>query len=285
MSGMRIQLGYTPDADDVYMLHALLAGELGQDDWAITPVEAPVPELNDRASRGELEVSMLSAAAFALTGGRYDILPAGSTFGLGCGPVIVARPGVSSEDLAKRTVAIPGSTTTACAMLQLYCPGLRTRILPLDKLLPAVEAGLVDAALVIHEEFVTYRRFGLEVVVDLGRWWADTLEGLPMPVTCCAVHAGLPRDVKTRLSQAVADSIAWARAHHDEAIDAAMAYAHGADRATVERFIGQYVNDLSPDMGQAGRDALERFFHATEEAEILPPALPLTYVQADGTQV
>ena len=281
MSGMRIQLGCTPDADDVYMLCALLGGKCDRADWAITPVEASVPELNDRASRGELEVTMISTAAFALTGNHYEILPSGATFGLGCGPVIVGRSGLSPRDLASKTVAIPGSTTTACAMLQLYCPGLRTRILPLDKLLPAVEAGLVDAALVIHEEFVPYRRYGLDVIVDLGQWWAKSFDELPMPVTCCVVHAGLPRDVKARLGQAVADSIAWARAHHDEALDAAMAYAHGADRATVETFIGQYVNDLSLAMGESGHAALERFFTAAAEADILPSALPLPLAQAE----
>lgn len=273
---MKIQLACTPNADDAYMLWALSTGRVRGEGFELEVLEASLPTLNDRASRAQHDVTMVSAAAVALLGERYAILPAGSSFGLGgVGPVIVARESFAPGDLAGRSVAIPGATTTAYAMLQLYQPTLRTQVLPFNKLLPAVEMGLVDAALLIHEEFVTYRQYGLEVVVDLGAWWAEQFDELPMPVTCCLARRDLPAELRSRLPGLIAESIRTAREHHDEALAHAARYAPGCERSAVETFIRQYVNELSGDLGETGRAALERFFEATEKAGILPSALPL----------
>ncbi len=275
MEDMKIQLGYTPDADDAYMLHGLLCGAVETGDWQVEPVEANLQTLNDRASRGQLDATMISAAAYPLVRDRYGILPAGATFGLGTGPVIVSREPMTAADLGKTRIAIPGATTTAFAMLQLYGPTLRTCVLPLEKLLPAVESGLVRCALVIHEEFVSYSQLGLSVVLDLGRWWAQTHARLPMPVTLCAVRNDLPTPIQAGLARALARSVEYARAHHAEAMDFAAPYANGAEPATVDRFLRQYVNELSEDMGPRGREGLETFYREAAEAHLLPPVLPL----------
>jgi 1,4-dihydroxy-6-naphthoate synthase len=275
---MKIQLGYTPDADDAYMLYGLIRGVIDTGGWQVEAVEASIPALNDYASHGTHHASMISAAAYALVRDRYALADSGATFGLGAGPVIVAREPIPPEKLAGMSVAIPGATTTAYAMLQLFCPALRTRILPLDKLLPAVETGLADCAVVIHEEFVTYKQWGLEVVVDLGRWWHENFDKLPTPVTCCAIRKDLPADQQRQLAGLIRTSVEYSRSHHGEAMDFAMQYSHGAEAATTEKFVRQYVNDLSLEMGDAGHKSLETFFTKTASAKILPDALPLEIV-------
>ena len=145
MVGMRIQLGCTPDADDAYMLYGLTHGGVCEGDITIDIVEAPLTVLNDRASRGDLEATMLSAGAYPLVRSKYALLGAGSSFGQGCGPVVVSRDPMPADALDRTTVAIPGSTTTAYAMLQLYCPTIRTRVLPFDKLLQASRPGSSSA--------------------------------------------------------------------------------------------------------------------------------------------
>ena len=174
------------------MLYGLLEGKVNCGDLQIVPVEQNLPTLNDYSSRGQLEATMISAAAYTFVSEHYSLLPCGSSFGIACGPVVVSREVKNDGDLTGRCVAIPGATTTACTMLQIYDPSLRTQILPLDKLLPAVEMGLVDCALVIHEEFVSYSQYGLHVIVDLGQWWAKTHNSLPMPATCCVVRDDVP---------------------------------------------------------------------------------------------
>lgn len=278
---MKIQIGYTPDADDIYMLHALLTGEVDTGDLEFVATEANLQTLNDRASRGELEVSMISAASYALVRKRYVLSNAGSSFGIGCGPVILAREDIAEKDLAGKTIAIPGATTTAYAILQLYMPTLRTRILPFDKLIPAVEAGLVDCALVIHEEFIAYKQYGLRVVTDLSHWWADRSHSLPMPVTLCALRRDLDAGIQQRIVQAVSDSARFALQHRSETLVAAIKYSHGAQPMLVDRFVREYVNELSLDMGANGRKALETFFEQTARAGILPKALPLEILNAE----
>ena len=156
---------------------------------------------------------------------------------------------------------------------------LRTRILPLDKLIPAVETGLVDGALVIHEEFVTFPQRGLRVVMDLGKWWAETHQDLPMPISCCVVRKDLSPDHQQRLGELIHQSVQFALANHSQAMAYALQFAAGSDAPTLERFVRQYVNDLSVDMGSRGRAGLEAFFTQAEEASILPSALPLEIVQ------
>jgi 1,4-dihydroxy-6-naphthoate synthase len=281
MTGMKFQLGYTPNADDAFMLFGLLHGDIATVDWHVQPVEANLQTLNDRASRGELEVTMISAACYALLKKRYRLLPCGASFGLEAGPVILAREPLDPDSLAEKIIAIPGATTTAYAMLQLYLPAPRTRILPLDKLIPAVEAGLVDCALVIHEEFASYHQYGLEVVVDLHEWWTDRSGGLPMPVTCLAVRNDLPDDRQKQIAHLLRRSIEFANENRPQAMQFAQQYSHGADEVNLGRFVRQYVNDLSLDMGEQGRAALKTFYQQAARAEILPPVLPLDVVDWD----
>jgi len=156
-------------------------------------------------------------------------------------------------------VAIPGATTTAYAMLQMYAPQTRTRVLPMSKLLPALEAGLADAALLIHEEFIHAQHSGLHVMADLGKWWNKT-HSLPTPVTICAVKRDLPEEIKKTVAIDVANSVRYAFDNHDEALEEALKSSGDAQRPAIENFIEQYVNELSVDMGTQGRDALEMFF-------------------------
>ena len=279
MYGMKIQLGYTPTSDDAYMLYGLLAGKVDCGELQIEPVEGNLPTLNDYSSRGQLEATMISTAAYAFVFEHYSLLPCGSSFGIGCGPLVVSREAKDKEELTGMCVGIPGATTTAFTMLQIYDQSLRTRILPLDKLLPAVEMGLVDCALVIHEEFVTYSQHGLHVAVDLGQWWAKTHNSLPMPVTCCVVRDDVPAVHQNQLVRVLRESILYARENHSEAMKYAMKYARDATTDEVQKFVRQYVNHLSVDMGQEGITSLAEFFTQAAELQILPSPLPLKIFQ------
>lgn len=239
------------------MLYGLFNGRINSR-IKYTPAPATQPELNNQAACGDLDVTMLSVGAYPLVKDRYEIISAGASFGKTAGPVIVTR-NKDRKPLDKMVVAIPGATTTAYALLQMYAPHTRTRVLPMSKLLPALEAGLADAALLIHEEFAHAQQSGLHVLVDLGKWWNKT-HSLPAPATVCAVKRDLPDEIKKTVEADVANSVRYAFDNHDEAFEEALKLSGDAQRPAVENFIGQYVNDLSVDMGTQGRDALDKFF-------------------------
>lgn len=254
---MNLRIGHTPTADDAYMLYGLLNGRVGSK-IKYTPATASQPELNNQAACGDLDVTMLSVGAYPMVKNRYEILSAGASFGKTAGPVIVTRS-KERKPLEKMIVAIPGATTTAYAMLQMYAPNVRTRVLPMSKLLPALEAGLADAALLIHEEFVHAQHSGLHVMADLGKWWNKT-HSLPAPVTVCAAKRDLPDEVKKNIETDIASSVRYAFDNHSEVFEEALKSAGEAQRPAIQNFIEQYVNELSVDMGTQGRDALEKFF-------------------------
>ena len=82
-----------------------------------------------------------------------------------------------STTFARRSIAVPGTLTTAYLALRL-CLGKEFRhvVVPFDQIIEAVERGEyegqpVEAGLIIHEGQLTYGDRDLKLVVDLGRWW------------------------------------------------------------------------------------------------------------------
>src|SRR5258706_6425816 len=96
----------------------------------------------------------------------------GARLGDGYGPIVVAREPLTAEELARKTIAIPGTLTSAFLALHLYLgDAFRFVVVPFDEILDVVAAGGADAGLVIHEGQLTYAAQGLVKVVDLGAWW------------------------------------------------------------------------------------------------------------------
>lgn len=265
---MEFKIGYTPTADDAYMLYALLEGKVSADGISFSPQEATQPELNNLASRGMVDICMISAAAYPAVAKQYGLLSCGASFGLSAGPVVVTRYPDEDRGLSNMTIAIPGASTTAYAMLQMHEPNPRTRVLPLKQLLPAMESGLADAALLIHEEFVTAKQLGLHVIVDLGKWWMETYQ-LPMPVTLCVARQDISDETRNKITTLIRDSIKYAICHHEEALKFALRYSRGKSRAIIEKFISQYVNELSLSIDEKGKESLGLFFSECAKASIL----------------
>ena len=256
---MRIRIGLSPDPDDAFMFHALTAGTVGVPGLELEPVFEDIESLNRRARAAELEVTAISAAAYVLVADRYRIMDAGAAMAEGYGPILVAREPIDPKDIPDRVVAIPGSHTTASLLLRLYCGDPPLIEVAFDKIPMAVREGQADLGLLIHEGNITYGKMGLVKVLDLGEaWQRDTR--LPLPLGVNVMRRDLGEETHRRLSQALRDSIAWAHAHEDEALEHAMFYGRGMDRETCRRFVRMYVNDYARGLGDAGRAALERLF-------------------------
>jgi 1,4-dihydroxy-6-naphthoate synthase len=268
-----VRIGHSPDPDDAFMFYALTAGKVRIPGVHVEHVLDDIESLNRRSRAAELEVTAVSAATYTLVADRYRLMDPGASMGKGYGPILVAREPIDPKEIPERVVAIPGSHTTAALLLRLYVPEEPPLIeVAFDKIPQAVLEGQADLGLLIHEGQITHQQMGLVKVLDLGQAWArDT--GLPLPLGVNVMRRDLGEATHRALSQALRDSIAWAHAHVDEALEYAMRYGRGIDKATCRRFVLMYVNDYTLTLGAEGRAALERLF-AMAHARGLIPAVP-----------
>jgi 1,4-dihydroxy-6-naphthoate synthase len=248
-----IRVGHSADPDDAFMVWALEAGAVDARGLELEPVVSDIQTLNEWALEGRLEVTALSAGAYPSVADRYLLLPHGASFGEGYGPIVVAREEV---DLQTVEIATPGPLTTAKRVLQLALGDrIATRDLPFDEVLPEVVEGRAEAGLLIHEGQLTYADAGLVKLLDLGVWWRDET-GLPLPLGL----VGIRRDVERRtdVSEVLREAIVAGLEHRDRAMEYAMGFGRGIDAATADEFVSMYVNEITLDMGERGREAVAR---------------------------
>jgi len=274
----RITIAHSPDADDAFMFYALASGKVGDADLECVHVLQDIQTLNERAFRGEYEVTAVSFHAYAYLAERYALLPHGASMGDGYGPMLVAREPMPPESLGGKRIAVPGKLTTAVLTLALWRPGLDQVVVPFDQIPDAVLAGRVDVGLIIHEGQVTYHRQGLHKIVDLGEWWgAET--GLPLPLGGNVIRKDLGHDAMRRVSRLLLESIRYGLAHRKDALAHAMRYGRDLDVPSADRFVGMYVNDWTLDYGPRGREAVRLLLQRGHAAGILPRAIEPEFVE------
>lgn len=277
---MKIRLGFSPAPDGGIMFYGLAADEIDTGEFRIEPVSASILALNDRASRGGLEATMISAAAYPYVRHKYVLARCGACFAHGRGPVLAAREPIPEADLAAVSVAVPDSTSSAYLALQLNRPGVRTRLLPADKIAQAAKIGLADCALLPHCDSSECRQLGLHCVADLASSWAKATGNLPLPLTCLVVRNDIDPPARAKLAEILRASIRFGLAHRREAVQFAMACCRNGSATPDlhEGSFGVYVSDSTVNMGASGRSALEELLRRGRDADILPNALPLEFV-------
>jgi 5,8-dihydroxy-2-naphthoate synthase len=269
-----VQIGHSPDADDAFMFYALTAGKVKIPGVAVEHVLEDIESLNRRARTGDLDVTAVSFATYLLIADRYRMMDAGASMGLGYGPILVARAPIPEADLENHVVASPGKHTTSALLLRIYVGDPPLIEVAFDKIPQAVLDGQADLGLLIHEGQITHQKMGLTKVLDLGEsWQRDT--GLPLPLGVNVMRRDLGEDVHRAISQGLRDSIAWAHANVDEALDYAMRYGRGIDKETCRRFVLMYVNDYTLSLGRDGRAAVERLFAMARDRGLITEIPPL----------
>jgi 1,4-dihydroxy-6-naphthoate synthase len=269
-----IRIGHSPDPDDAFMFYALTAGKVKAKDIEVEHVLEDIESLNRRARTAELEVTAVSAATYTLVHEKYRMMDPGASMGKGYGPILVGREPIPEADIPEKVIAIPGSHTTAAMLLRLYVGDPPMIEVAFDKIPQAVLEGQADLGLLIHEGQITHRSMGLHKVLDMGQLWErDT--GLPLPLGINVMRRDLGDDVHRRLSQALRDSIDYAYAHVDEALEYAMRYGRGIDKETCRRFVLMYVNDYTKRLGEDGRAALERLYRMAHAKGLIPAPPPV----------
>lgn len=263
-----ITLGHTPDADDAFMFYGIASGKV-RSKFAIKHVIQDIETLNRRALKHELDMTAVSAHAFAYLK-DYVILKSGGSFGLNYGPIVIAKNKMTKEQLQKCTIAIPGKMTSANLLLKLAIGNFREKEMSFEAIPDAVFSGRADAGLVIHEAQITYDRKKFTSVLDLGSWWSTSTGGLPVPLGINVASARtMSRDQIKEFSELFTRSIAYGLDNIDAAVDYAMQYGRGQPKETITKFVRMYVNDLTLDMSKDGRRAIEKMFEMSKERKII----------------
>ena len=273
------RVGHSPDPDDAFMFYGIASGRVDTRGFRIEQVLEDIESLNRRALRGELEVSAVSIHAYAHLADAYALMACGASMGDGYGPLVVAREALSPDRLAAATIAVPGTLTSAFLALRLFLGrDFAHRVVPFDRILDVVAEGGADAGLVIHEGQLTYGRQGLHRIVDLGTWWGEYTGGLPLPLGGNAVRRDLGAASMGDLTRVLRDSIEFGLTHRDEALAYALDFGRGLDGTLADRFVGMYVNDLTRDYGERGREAIRRFLREGHEAGVVPRLADVEFV-------
>ena len=272
---MLVRIGHSPDPDDAFMFYALTAGKVKIEGVEIEHLLEDIESLNRRSRSGELEVTAVSAATYVMVADTYRMMDPGASMGKGYGPILVAREPIDLKDIPNKVVAIPGSHTTAALLLRMFVPEEPALIeVAFDKIPQAVLEGQADLGLLIHEGQITHESMGLVKVMDFGEVWKRET-GLPLPLGVNVMRRDLGDAMHRKLSQGLRDSIAWAHANVDEAVEYSMRYGRGIDKETATRFVLMYVNDYTVKLGDEGMAALKRLFTDAHRKKLIPAIPPL----------
>jgi 1,4-dihydroxy-6-naphthoate synthase len=277
MAETRITVAHSPDSDDAFMFFGLANGSVETGGIVVDQVLADIETLNRAAFDGRYEVSAVSFHAYAHLVDKYALLPHGASMGDRYGPIVVARQDAGPRGVKGSRVAIPGTLTTAYLTLRIYEPAFEYIVVPFDEIQRAVLEGKADAGLLIHEGQLTYQDEGLRKIVDLGEWWAEHTAGLPLPLGGNIIRRDLGPEMIARVSKMLHDSIAYALSHRPEAVEYALQFGRGLDRAKTDRFVGMYVNDLTLAYGDRGRRGLERLLSDAFERGLIPQRVPVEF--------
>ena len=275
----QISIAHSPDSDDAFMFYGLATGKVTVPGYEFTHTLTDIETLNQKAMREAFyDVTAISFHAYPYVQDKYALMPCGGSVGEGYGPMIVAKPGVSLEQVKKVRIAIPGTLTTANLVLQMALPGVRTEVVPFDQIIPQVLDGTFEAGLIIHEGQLTYARDGLTCLLDMGTWWREET-GLPLPLGGNAIRRDLGAPVHRMMNQALRDSVNYALHHREEALAHAMQYARDLDTPSANRFVGMYVNERTLDYGEDGKNAIRRLLQMGHERGVIPQAVHVDFAE------
>lgn len=282
MNKQRLTLGHSPDPDDAFMFYGLAKNLVPANGFAFEHILQDIQTLNERATRGELDITAVSIHAYAYVSDQYALLPSGASMGDGYGPMLVAKQKFSREEILKKKIAVPGTMTSAFLALQLWLEKsgkeLDYVVVPFDQIFQSVRSGAADVGLIIHEGQLTYRNEGLVVCEDLGIWWGRENDGLPLPLGGNVIHKRFEPAVRKQISDILTASIQFSLNHRAEAVQHALQYARDMGSDLADQFVGMYVNHWTLDYGERGRKSIQLFLNRAYERGLIPHQQKLEFV-------
>ena len=272
-----ITVAHSPDSDDAFMFYGLATNKLETDGLKFEHTLKDIQTLNEDAKHGVYDVTAISFHAYAYVADKYALLPHGASIGDKYGPILVAREPRDPEEISKMNIAIPGELTSAFLALRIYNPDFKYTVVPFDQIMEAVHKGEVDAGLLIHEGQLFYKQMGLDKVLDLGEWWHERT-GLPLPMGGNVIKRDLGAKLMKQVSKHLHRSIVFSMENREDALAYAMQFARDMQPELADRFVAMWVNDLTLDYGERGREAVRRLLTEGYEKGIIPNKVDVEFV-------
>ena len=273
-----ITLAHSPDSDDAFMFYGLATNKLDTGNLHFQHLLKDIQTLNEEAMRGTYDVTAISFHAYAYIADKYALLPHGASIGDNYGPIVVAREPAKPEDISNLKIAIPGKLTSAFLALRIFNSDFQYEVVPFDKIIDAVKEGKCDAGLLIHEGQLFYESMGLHKVLDLGEWWHDRHQ-LPLPMGGNAIRRELGPTLIKEVSGLLRKSISYSLANREDALQYAMQFARDMEPELADRFVAMWVNELTLDYTERGREAVRRLLSEGFEKGIVPNKVPIEFVE------
>lgn len=271
-----ISVAHSPDSDDAFMFYGLATNKLDTGSLTFTHVLKDIQTLNEEAMKGTYDVTAISFHAYAYIADKYRLLPHGASIGDNYGPVVVASEKRQPEEIGRMKIAVPGTLTSAFLALRIFNPDFQYEVVPFDQIMDHVKQGRSDAGLLIHEGQLFYETYGLHKVLDLGEWWHDKTS-LPLPMGGNAVRRDLGTDLIREVSRCLKASIRYSLDNREDALQYAMQFARDMDPALADRFVAMWVNDLTLEYTDRGREAVKRLLAEGYKRRVIPQEVEVDF--------
>jgi len=272
-----ITVAHSPDSDDAFMFYGLATNKLETDGLRFEHTLKDIQSLNEDAKNGVFDVTAISFHAYAYISDKYALLPHGASIGDKYGPILVSREPRKPEEIPGMKIAIPGELTSAFLALRIYNSDFEYEVFPFDEIIDAVKNGKADAGLLIHEGQLFYKQMGLDKVLDLGEWWHEKT-GLPLPMGGNVIRRDLGEDLMKQVSKHLHRSIIYSMENREDALRYAMQFARDMEPELADRFVAMWVNDLTLDYGERGREGVRRLLQEGYEKGIIPHKVDIEFV-------
>ncbi|GGH10949.1 menaquinone biosynthesis family protein [Mucilaginibacter phyllosphaerae] len=270
---MKLTIGFSPCPNDTFIFDALIHHKIDTGGLDFEVFYDDVETLNQKAFRGELDITKLSYHAFAYAADKYVLLDAGSALGFGVGPMLITKQGDVSNlqsNISNLKIGIPGKYTTANFLLSLAYPDATNKQeLVFSDIEHAVLDGRVDIGLIIHENRFTYQDKGLHKVMDLGDYW-EKRTGCAIPLGGIVANRNLPLDVQHKINRVIRRSVEFAFANPKSGLEYIRSHAQEMSEEVMYKHIALYVNEFSVDLGVEGKKAVKLLFDTALEKGIIP---------------
>lgn len=272
-----ISVAHSPDSDDAFMFYGLATNKLETDGLKFEHTLKDIQTLNEDAKNGVYDVTAISFHAYCYVADKYALLPHGASIGDNYGPILVAREPRDVAEIPEMKIAIPGELTSAFLALRIYNQDFQYEVVPFDEIIDAVQKGKVDAGLLIHEGQLFYKQIGLDKVLDLGEWW-HTETGLPLPMGGNVIKRDLGENLMKEVSKHLKRSIEYSMDNREDALAYAMQFARDMPPELADRFVAMWVNDLTLDYGERGKEAVRLLLQKGFEKGIIPNQVEVEFV-------
>lgn len=273
---MKLTLGFSPCPNDTFIFDALIHHKIDTEGLDFEVFFDDVETLNQKAFRGELDVTKLSYHAFAYVTDQYVLLDAGSALGFGVGPLLICK----NEKLLDREyiksqiqnlkIAIPGKYTTANFLLSLAFPeGKNKTEVLFSEIENQVINGEKDLGLIIHENRFTYQDKGLHKIMDLGDFW-ERETGCAIPLGGIVANRKLPEEIQHKINRVLRKSVEFAFANPKSGLEFIRQHSQEMSEEVMYKHIDLYVNQYSINLGEEGRKAIRILFDKALQLGVIP---------------